>query len=330
MSKAELLSPLQDNGSILDAYAILNSTSASILELGTNGSASNVSITNRKLVLSPTTPALMFAFGLATIFVLGAMATDRYLALNKPYFYSAKVTVSKIKYILFSMWLAAFLIACLPLIGVGEFIIQFPGSWCFFNFYGKTPRVKSFAYIYSIVGISVVLTIAVLNMIVVKTLIRMNNTTRLQKQIQKRRGSIMVRCMDAEIQMAMFLIGILAVFSTCWAPLMVRILLIQTELFPDYRRLDLLLVRFASFNQILDPWVYILFRKSLFSRVRTILKLFFCRSAYKVSKQQTDKEQPLTITTENMVSMDMSDFCCSTPSRKPRVSAEESMLKNNI
>ena len=168
---------------------------------------------------------MMVFVGLATMFVLGAMATDRYLALNKPYFYSAKMTVSKIKYILLSLWSAAFLIACLPLIGVGEIIIQFPGSWCFFNFYGTTLRAKSFACLYSIVGISVVLTIAVLNMIVIRTLIRMNNTTRLQM----RRGSIIVRCMDAEIQMAMFLVGILAVFCTCWAPFMVRILGKQTQ-----------------------------------------------------------------------------------------------------
>lgn len=34
---------------------------------------------------------------------------------------------------------------------------------------------------------------------------------------------------------------------------------------PDYRS-DLLAIRFASFNPILDPWVYILCRKNLFSK----------------------------------------------------------------
>lgn len=41
---------------------------------------------------------------------------------------------------------------------------------------------------------------------------------------------------------------------------------IQIGLFDETKADDLLVVRLASFNQILDPWVYILFRKELFYR----------------------------------------------------------------
>ena len=49
--------------------------------------------------------------------------------------------------------------------------------------------------------------------------------------------------------------------------LQIFVLLCQTELEIDSTRLVLTLIRVASFNPILDPWVYILFRRELVWRV---------------------------------------------------------------
>ena len=59
----------------------------------------------------------------------------------------------------------------------------------------------------------------------------------------------------------------------------VRILINQTKLMPIDLRTDLLMIRFASMNQILDPWVYILLRREVVWKVvSTIKKLCCCKS----------------------------------------------------
>lgn len=55
-----------------------------------------------------------------------------------------------------------------------------------------------------------------------------------------------------------------------------RVFLIQTGLKERDDILDLIFIRMASFNQILDPWVYILFRKTLLSRLIQFIKVHLC------------------------------------------------------
>ncbi|KAI1889335.1 hypothetical protein AGOR_G00178190 [Albula goreensis] len=77
----------------------------------------------------------------------------------------------------------------------------------------------------------------------------------------------------AEIQMFWLLILMTIVFLICSIPLVVRIFVnqlygpaqISAGVKPDYRS-DLMAIRFASFNPILDPWVYILCRKNLLTK----------------------------------------------------------------
>ncbi|XP_061636018.1 thromboxane A2 receptor isoform X4 [Phyllopteryx taeniolatus] len=77
----------------------------------------------------------------------------------------------------------------------------------------------------------------------------------------------MQRPRDQEVEMMVQLILIMAIASICWCPMLVFIA--QTVL--SGRPLQviylLLWLRFASWNQILDPWVYILFRRAVLQRV---------------------------------------------------------------
>lgn len=53
----------------------------------------------------------------------------------------------------------------------------------------------------------------------------------------------------------------------------------QTKLMPVNLRTDLLMIRLASLNQILDPWVYILLRREVVWRVgHTVKKIFTAKS----------------------------------------------------
>ena len=158
---------------------------------------------------------MLIFFGFATVFLICSMAMDRYIALRKPYFYSAKITHQKAKYILLTIWGLAFLVACCPLLGLGKNVKHFPGSWCFFEFNGETIAVRLFAYLYSIIGLMVICSIFVLNTCVIFTLCKMRKVSNMQNQ------SMNVKAMDSEIQMVILLVGILAVFGVCYAPLMV-------------------------------------------------------------------------------------------------------------
>ncbi|XP_062589773.1 prostaglandin E2 receptor EP4 subtype-like [Saccostrea cucullata] len=211
---------------------------------------------------------MMIFAGLSTMFILAAMAFDRYLALNRPYFYTSHVNPTRVKYIFPILLTAALVMACLPLIGVGDNVHHFPGTWCFFDYYGTTVRVKSFAILYSLLGLTVLTMIIILNFVVLKTVWSLHRKA-------------------CEIQMVVFLVGILTVICVCWAPLMIRVFLIQTGFKEEDVIQDLIFIRMASFNQILDPWVYILFRKTLFTRLVQFIKVHLC-----LPKKQFDSKRP--------------------------------------
>lgn len=148
---------------------------------------------------------MMIFAGLSSIFTLAAMALDRYLALNRPYFYSSHVNPSRVKFLFPVLMTAALIMGCLPLIGIGKNVHHFPGTWCFFDYYGTTPRIQTFAYLYSLLGLTALTFIVILNSVVLRTVWSLHRKA-------------------CEIQMVVFLIGILTVVSVCWAPLMVRLL----------------------------------------------------------------------------------------------------------
>jgi prostaglandin E receptor 4 len=62
---------------------------------------------------------LIFA-GLVTVFIIGAMALDRFMALKHPYIYHANVKYKQATYIILTLWVVAIVIALLPIIGLGE------------------------------------------------------------------------------------------------------------------------------------------------------------------------------------------------------------------
>lgn len=64
----------------------------------------------------------------------------------------------------------------------------------------------------------------------------------------------------------------------------VQVFLNQVYKTPVEKRLDrnpdLLAIRFASTNPILDPWIYILLRKAVLSKLIENLRCLFCRSQH--------------------------------------------------
>ncbi|XP_033736819.1 prostaglandin E2 receptor EP4 subtype-like isoform X1 [Pecten maximus] len=209
---------------------------------------------------------LIFA-GLATVFIVAAMSLDRFVAVWFPYSYN--VTMKKaylVNLAVISLWLVSISIAFLPLIGLGQNVLQFPGTWCFFNFFGTDIEDKFFAYFYATIGIIMILLTAILNSLVIFMLGKANRQNGLRRKAASV-GSRSGRTRRNDVFIMIFLVVLMVVFATCWTPLMVRVIINQSAAFPVDYRSDLMAVRLASINQILDPWVYILFRKEFLSKL---------------------------------------------------------------
>lgn len=157
---------------------------------------------------------LIFA-GYATICIVGTMAVDRFLAISRPFFYDTHITAGRAKYIIIGLWSFAAFMGLLPIIGLGENINQFPGSWCFFSFTSSELKNQIFAYMYSIFGLFVIIITAISNVYVTFLLLKMRrNAVRTMNASNTRRH-------DCELQMMVLLLGIIFIFSTCWCPFMV-------------------------------------------------------------------------------------------------------------
>lgn len=75
----------------------------------------------------------MTAFGLSSLFIASAMAVERALAIRAPHWYSSHMKTSATRAVLLGVWLAVLAFALLPVLGVGQYTIQWPGTWCFIS-----------------------------------------------------------------------------------------------------------------------------------------------------------------------------------------------------
>ncbi|XP_061182473.1 prostaglandin E2 receptor EP4 subtype-like [Saccostrea echinata] len=205
---------------------------------------------------------LIFA-SVATLTIVTAMSLDRYLALWYPYFYNSSQKKRRVHVMLVGIWIFAALVACLPLMRFGRNIRHFPCTWCFFDYYGTYRTDKAFSILYTSLGMLAVVFSTGFNTLVIFAISK--------GAYGSRRGSI--KCTRGkkrerrnEIFTLIFLIAISVIHAVCWMPLMIRVLINISGAFPNYKA-DLLALRMASWNQILDPWLYILLRKEMLVRI---------------------------------------------------------------
>lgn len=65
---------------------------------------------------------------------------------------------------------------------------------------------------------------------------------------------------------------------------------ISQKQIPDYPS-DLLAIRFASWNQILDPWIYIVLRKEMLARLYNVYRRFNRQEASEYSVCNVDRSE---------------------------------------
>ncbi|KAM7163111.1 prostaglandin E2 receptor EP3 subtype isoform 1-T1 [Macrochelys suwanniensis] len=245
----------------------------------------------------------MTVFGLCPLFIASAMAVERTLAIRAPHWYASHMRTRVTKTVLLSIWLAVFTFALLPIAGLGQYTLQWPGTWCFIStgdnhVVGNTFFASAFAFL----GLCSLIVTMACNLATIKALVARCRTKPSASQSSKQWGRI---TMETLVQ----LLGIMCVLFACWSPLLTMMLkmifshtsvehckpsdsTVQSIELQKECNFFLTAVRLASLNQILDPWVYLLLRKILLRK--------FCQVANAISSCSNNgwKGRPITLTDE--------------------------------
>ncbi|XP_066491699.1 thromboxane A2 receptor [Tiliqua scincoides] len=212
----------------------------------------------------------MVFFGQCPLLLGATMAAERFLGINRPFSRSTSMPKRRAWTLVGLVWALGFFVGLLPILGLGDYSLQYPNSWCFLTLLHDGKNM-AFSLIFALLGIFCVGLSFILNTVSVVTLCRVYHDS---ESVQRRR--------DSEVEMMVQLVGIMVIASVCWLPLLIFIAqtvlqgqptgVIFNQAPGQKETLLLIYVRVATWNQILDPWVYILFRRAVLKRIYPSLK----------------------------------------------------------
>uniref|UniRef100_A0A4W4FCX4 Thromboxane A2 receptor n=1 Tax=Electrophorus electricus TaxID=8005 RepID=A0A4W4FCX4_ELEEL len=206
----------------------------------------------------------MVFFGLCPLFLGCAMAAERCLGVTNPLLHTSLVSTTRTKLSLSLIWLAALCVALLPCFQLGSYSYQYPGTWCFIHVLEGTGAADvAFVLLFSGLGFLSLVVALLCNTISGLTLL----LGRMRKQSCRRQSA-----RSHDIEMVVQLVGIMVTSCICWSPLLVSLRVASIQNLDKYRTLMVTGVRLASWNQILDPWVYILLRRAVLRKIYLITK----------------------------------------------------------
>nr|KAG5700085.1 hypothetical protein BaRGS_029835 [Batillaria attramentaria] len=226
---------------------------------------------------------VMVCFGLSTPLIVCAMAVERSLALKCTYFYSKYCTPASARIVVVALWAFVLVFGALPLFGLGSYSLQYPRTWCFLDFHTSVTLDMVYAYVYAILNLLIVVLMTFCNLVVMATLCQVRDTRRklsnaslnstllytdaVEEKVRAPQHMRRRQQRDVELQMIWLVCAITTIFAVCWVPLMVHIVLtLSTDNTAPV--LGLVAVRLASLNQTLNPWLYVILRKALLTRIR--------------------------------------------------------------
>ncbi|XP_076441181.1 uncharacterized protein LOC143280427 [Babylonia areolata] len=236
---------------------------------------------------------IMVFFAVMTPLLVCSMSVERLLALRYSYFYQRHFTPGTARWVVVGSVAFTLFFCSWPLMGFGSYEHQFPGSWCFLNYHRQSPKDMAYALVFSIANLVIIGIIVACNVTVVYTLLKMRRVRRKmnavpgkaaggaggggggggRKMLPIRQRSRSALNLEMETQMVWFLLAITVVFACLWLPINVHILMNQITGKVDLKQ-DLISVRLASINQIIDPWMYVIFRKTTFLKLLRRLRRF--------------------------------------------------------
>ncbi|KAI3368627.1 hypothetical protein L3Q82_025629, partial [Scortum barcoo] len=214
---------------------------------------------------------LLLFFGIAGLSIICAMAAERYLAICCPYAYERwGVDRRFAQMFLLFIYVSHIVFCCVPMMGIAESGLQESGRWCFIEWRSHKPVAAAYSVLYGVVSLLLILVTIVLNLAVCGALLLMRQRT-VQRPVTRASVRERWRALSsaAETQMIAVLVMTSVVVLACSAPLVVRVFANHFPMENDSKA-DLAAIRIAAVNPILDPWIYILLRKSLFRRLLSL------------------------------------------------------------
>ncbi|XP_072346238.1 prostacyclin receptor [Scyliorhinus torazame] len=232
----------------------------------------------------------MTFFGMASTLILFAMAVERCLAISHPYFYSQHMGRGFAKVCLPVAYAFAASFCILPFVGFGEPRQYCPGTWCFLQMEPGNSAAVGFSLLYASLISCLIVAILVCNGSVIISLCKMHRSQRSRRgsvpSSQRRRKSWFGQ-REEEVDHLILLAAMTVIFAICSLPLTIRGFV--NAISPNKNdKEDLVAFRFYAFNPIVDPWLFIILRKSVF---RNIQRILCCR--FSVSLHNTAFEDPL-------------------------------------
>uniref|UniRef100_A0AAY5EHQ8 Prostaglandin F2-alpha receptor n=1 Tax=Electrophorus electricus TaxID=8005 RepID=A0AAY5EHQ8_ELEEL len=209
----------------------------------------------------PLSGGSMVFFGLCPLFLGCAMAAERCLGVTRPLFHARLVSTARTKIAVVLIWMAALVVALLPIAKLGEYTYQYPSTWCFIKVLGNTSGSDvAFMLLFSSLGLASLTVSLVCNTVSGISLV----LARLRKRKCHHRAA-----KSHDIEMVVQLVGITVTSCICWSPLLVMTHSFShsTENSKHYEALMKVGVHLATCNQILDPWVYILLRRAVLRKI---------------------------------------------------------------
>lgn len=232
----------------------------------------------------------MSFFGLAPTLILCAMAVERCLAISFPYFYSVHIRRSFAKITLFLIYLFSLAFCLLPYAGYGKFRQYCPGTWCFIDMDAtgedQANLVLAFSLSYSTLMALLIFAVFVCNGSVIVSLCQMHRSQII------RRGSVASMGRKRRLSLAWFGQGeeemdhlvllalITVIFVVCSLPLTIAGFINAIHPFCGDTE-NLTAFRFYALNPIVDPWVFIICRKSVFHHLCSLLNCRFGKGGVK-------------------------------------------------
>ncbi|XP_031565781.1 prostacyclin receptor-like [Actinia tenebrosa] len=208
------------------------------------------------------------------------MAIDRTVSLCKPFFYKTAASPSLARAICVAIVTICLLVASLPFMGIGNYILSQTGSYvCHIDLYSSSPKDRVFIIILGLIAVAVVTTMLTSNIVVFYLVWKLKKSVcrifPLELNRNSRRKNNKCIAAKKEQQMAQFVASVSLIFLLTWLPLTVRLFCNYFEVLPN-KTLDLVAMKIALSGFIANPFAYVLFRnifkrtlKRSFSQIQT-------------------------------------------------------------
>ncbi|XP_061175596.1 prostaglandin E2 receptor EP4 subtype-like [Saccostrea echinata] len=207
---------------------------------------------------------------LNSAFIVFSMSLDRFFAIVFPFKYSTSSKERRAHVLLILGGILSVFLSSVHILAGRQSRSFYPGSWCFVDFKSDSWIDRGISLAYSTIGFILLSLIMVLNCTVIITLLRQSFVG---SEVAKQRISS-----KNSKQMIVLLLAVVVLFAICIIPLLINIFARSLRILDGMDNFELIGLRLAYTNAVLNPWLYILIRKETILFLQKLLILRKCRS----------------------------------------------------